>query len=339
MTPERLDALAQVFPQLKVGVVGDFCLDRYLDIDPALNELSIETGLPVHNVVQVRAMAGGAGTVLNNLVALRVGIIPAIGFCGEDGEGFELRRDLQTKAGVYLDHFLTTRDRRTFTYCKPMLHRKGEPPLELNRLDSKNWTPTPEPVQQQIIASLEAILPGLDALIVLEQVDRIETGVITSLVLKALDRLQRPGLLILADSRRGLGNYPDFVYKMNSAELRRLVASGHDLPIAEIAQQASELARRKNKRVFVTLSEKGLLGAEPTGEVECIPALPLRGPIDVVGAGDCVTANLVAALAAGATMREAMMIATCAASVVLHKLGVTGTANIAEIRQLLPELK
>jgi bifunctional ADP-heptose synthase (sugar kinase/adenylyltransferase) len=54
-----------------------------------------------------------------------------------------------------------------------------------------------------------------------------------------------------------------------------------------------------------------------------------------VGAGDCVTANLAAALAAGASLREALQLANAAASVVVHKLGTTGTASVAEIKGLL----
>ena len=38
---------------MRVAVVGDFCLDRYLEIDPTKQETSIETALPVHNVVNV----------------------------------------------------------------------------------------------------------------------------------------------------------------------------------------------------------------------------------------------------------------------------------------------
>ena len=44
---------------LRIGVVGDFFLDRYLHIDPAKAETSIETGLPVYNVVDVQEPAGG----------------------------------------------------------------------------------------------------------------------------------------------------------------------------------------------------------------------------------------------------------------------------------------
>jgi bifunctional ADP-heptose synthase (sugar kinase/adenylyltransferase) len=69
--------------------------------------------------------------------------------------------------------------------------------------------------------------------------------------------------------------------------------------------------------------------------VERLPALPVRGEIDVVGAGDCVTANLAAALAAGASLREALQLANAAASIVVHKLGTTGTASVAEIKKLL----
>ena len=80
-------------------VVGDFFLDRYLHIDPARTETSIETGLPVYNVVEVRSQPGAAGTILNNLVALGIGEIHAIGFCGDDGEGFELRQALAARSG------------------------------------------------------------------------------------------------------------------------------------------------------------------------------------------------------------------------------------------------
>jgi bifunctional ADP-heptose synthase (sugar kinase/adenylyltransferase) len=54
-----------------------------------------------------------------------------------------------------------------------------------------------------------------------------------------------------------------------------------------------------------------------------------------VGAGDAVTANLTAALAAGAELREALELANAAASVVIHQLGTTGTASVQQIRQAL----
>ena len=89
MTPERFHSLTARYPELCIAVVGDFCLDRYLEIDPLRSETSIETSLPVHNVVRVRAQPGGAGTIVNNLVALGVGRVVPVSFCGDDGEGYE----------------------------------------------------------------------------------------------------------------------------------------------------------------------------------------------------------------------------------------------------------
>jgi bifunctional ADP-heptose synthase (sugar kinase/adenylyltransferase) len=87
MNVDRFRAITHQYPQLCIGLTGDFFLDRYLHIDPARAETSIETGLPVHNVVAVRSQPGAAGTILNNLVALGVGEIHIVGYCGDDGEG------------------------------------------------------------------------------------------------------------------------------------------------------------------------------------------------------------------------------------------------------------
>ena len=50
------------------------------------------------------------------------------------------------------------------------------------------------------------------------------------------------------------------------------------------------------------------------------------GPTSVVSA---------AALAAGATLREAIELANAAASIVIHQLGTTGTASVEQLRELL----
>ncbi len=73
----------------------------------------------------------------------------------------------------------------------------------------------------------------------------------------------------------------------------------------------------------------------PARRPEHVPAHPVRGEIDIVGAGDAVTANLAAALAAGASQREAMELAMAAASIVIHQLGTTGTASIAQLARQL----
>src|SRR5439155_22108288 len=266
-----------------------------------------------------------------------VGEIHPIGFCGEDAEGFELRLALQARAGVEMGHFLATHLRRTFTYCKPLLMHPGKPPEELNRFDSKNWTPTPALVQGQILDAASQLAEDMDAFILLDQVDVPETGVVTRRVLELVDSIgkNRPDLLLLADSRRALRDFPSVTLKMNAAELCALSGAPQSGNLEEINTIAATLARKQGHCVFVTLSERGILGASPEGEVEPLPALPVRGPIDIVGAGDAVTANLAAAMAAGAPMLEAMEIAIAAASVVIHQLGTTGTASVSQVRSLL----
>lgn len=337
MNATRFQTITEQYAKLRVAVVGDFCLDRYLEIDPSKGEVSIETGLPVYNVVNVRSQPGAAGTILNNLVALGLGEIFPVGFAGADGEGFELRHALETKVGVTLDYFLQTSQRRTFTYCKPLILEAGKAPVELNRLDSKNWTPTPALLQGQLIDSLNDVAAQVDAIIVMDQVDIPGTGVVTRKLLEAIRGLSKsqPNKLILADSRRGLRGYPPVCFKMNAAELAAFSGIKGERTLDELKQSAAALAREQERDIFVTLAERGILGVSPQGSVEHVAALPVRGEIDIVGAGDAVTANLTAALSASATLRESLELANAAASVVIHQLGTTGTATVGQIEHLL----
>jgi rfaE bifunctional protein kinase chain/domain len=334
---QRFEALTARYSNLKIGLVGDFCLDRYLEIDPSKAETSIETGLTVYNVVHVRSQPGGAGTILNNLVALGIGTIYPVGFAGIDGEGMELRRAMRAKTGVDMRHFLSTRERRTFTYTKPLVLKPGQPPEELNRLDMKNWSATPPAVEGRLVDSLRKLAREVNAIVLLDQVDTANTGVVTTAMLDAIRAVRKdfPNLLILADSRRGLAGYPPVGLKMNRAELGALTGMARGADIEKLKATARELSQSHGNYVFITLSEQGILGANADGQVAHIPCLPVRGPIDIVGAGDAVTADLAAALAAGAELTEALELANAAASVVIHQLGTTGTASVDQVRALV----
>ena len=337
MTAERFEFITGRYPQLRVALLGDFCLDRYFDIDPARSEISIETGLPVHNITGVRCLPGAAGTVLNNLVALGVGTIRCLGLRGDDGEGFELHRALAARQGVDLAGFVAVPARNTFTYTKPLLHRAGQPPEELSRLDLKNFTPTPVDAQAAVVAAMDRIAgdpAGADAWMVMDQVDIPETGVVTAQVRERLGRLSaaHPNLPIVADSRRGLEGWPAAHWKMNAAELGRLTGRSLSDPSA-VVSAARSMAMSLKRPVFITLAERGMIGASAEGAVAHVPAYPVCGPIDIVGAGDSVSANLTAALAAGADLPEAMHLAMAAANCVIHQLGTTGTASVEQIRQ------
>ena len=121
--------------------------------------------------------------------------------------------------------------------------------------------------------------------------------------------------------------------KMNRGELKALSALKRKSALAEMRSAAVKLAQRNGQPVFVTLAEQGMMAAAPDGTAFERPALPVRGPIDIVGAGDAVTANLMAALAAGASISEAVELANAAASVVIHQLGTTGAASIDHLHE------
>src|SRR5262245_53872472 len=138
LTTDLIEHILSAIPQRTIGVLGDLFLDRYLDIDTNLDELSVETGKIAYQVTRVRSYPGAAGTVINNLAALGVGRIYPIAFIGDDGEGYELKQALRATRGVELGGVQPYPGRRTPTYTTPMYGTE-----EWNRLDIKNRTTTP----------------------------------------------------------------------------------------------------------------------------------------------------------------------------------------------------
>ncbi|HEV3146122.1 MAG TPA: PfkB family carbohydrate kinase [Gemmataceae bacterium] len=357
LNDQLLEQILERIPNLRIGVLGDLFLDRYLDIDAELDEPSLETGLTAYQVVRVRSQPGAAGTVINNLVALGVGTIIPIAVIGDDGEGYELRQALQQTASISLS-FLTSRsDRRTPTYAKPMRLELGQPAQELNRLDIKNRTPTPADAEQEILRHLEEIWPQVDALIVLDQVSEENCGVVTAQVRQRLAALggADPERFVLADSRERIGEFENVCLKPNQRECLRL--EGARLSYGHLSQEEREeiaatlvqggrldravadLARRKGRAVFCTCGEYGMFVAQPGKAAVLVSAYAVYGPIDPVGAGDSVSAGIACAAAAGANLVESAQFGNLIASITIRQLGTTGTASPAEVRSRWREVR
>jgi rfaE bifunctional protein kinase chain/domain len=314
-------------PGLTIGVLGDLFLDRYLDIDPALTESSIETGLDAYQVVRVRSNPGAAGTVINNLVALGVKEVCALAVIGDDGEGYELRQALD-RQGVSSRWLVQDSSRRTPTYTKPMLGER-----ELNRLDIKNRSPLPRAAEDAVLHSLMELWPRLDALVVLDQVSEADCGVVTARVRDRLAELgtAKPERLILADSRERIGLFRSVWLKPNQGECVRAMPG-------ELADSIRALARQCGRPVFCTRGEHGILVSDPRSDPLqewLVPALPVAGPIDPVGAGDSISAALACAIAAGASLPQAAAFANIVASITIRQLGTTGTASAQQIREIV----
>lgn len=335
MNTDRLNTLLSCFPDHTILVVGDFFLDKYLIIEHALAEISLETGLEAHQVVAVRCQPGAAGTVTSNLRAMDVNVI-ALGVIGDDGEGFELIRGLW-RTGVDTDALIVQADRFTPTYTKPMLREPDGSAQELNRLDIKNRSPLPAAVEDQLIKTLRGLLPRVNAVIVADQVPEKDCGAITERVREEICALAcaYPSVAFIADSRERIGLFRDVLLKPNQREAARAVQpelSGEpDRALAEAC--GLTLYRRSGQPVFLTLGADGILTFHADGPTH-IPAVPVTGPIDIVGAGDATMAGIAAALCAGATVPEAAEIGCLAAAVTIQQIGATGTASRAQIREL-----
>ena len=337
-----IEQVLAALPHKTVGVLGDLFLDRYLDIDATLTEPSVETGLDAYQVVRVRSYPGALGTVINNLAALGVGRIYPIAVVGDDGEGYELKQALAKMHAVLPGGIVTRPDRRTPTYTKPMLCEPGKPPRELNRLDIKNRTPTPPGTEEVVLTLLTEAWPRLDALIVLDQVSEEDCGVVTRRVRERLAELgeREPGKFVLADSRERIGEFRAVHVKPNEAELGKWMPVVPERESDPELSQINAFAARIGRPVFLTLGGRGILIAEPSQRagLHLVPAYPVTGPTDPVGAGDSCSAGITCAITAGASPEEAAAFGNLIASITVQQIGVTGTATPEQVRRRWAEV-
>jgi bifunctional ADP-heptose synthase (sugar kinase/adenylyltransferase) len=331
LSASRLDAILTALPRLTIGLVGDLFLDRYLELQPA-GEMSIETGLEAHQVVHIRNSPGALGTVMNNLAALGVGLLVPATVIGDDGHGYDLLREVR-RLPVDTQNIVCSPERLTPTYIKPM-QPIGEDWRELNRLDVRTRAPLTAAVQEMLCERLAVVWQSSDGLIVLDQVNEPNCGVVNQIVRRFLQILSArdPQKLVYVDSRQRLRDFSFGVLKGNRAEIAG--ASGID-PAADLPsfhRAAASLADKTKIPVFCTLGELGTLVATPDGNTAIAPAVAVTGPIDIVGAGDSATSGIVTALLCGASPLEAAAFGNLVASITIQQLGTTGTASPDQVR-------
>jgi len=336
LSTERLDELLARFPSRRIAVLGDFFLDKYLDVDPAFAETSVETGKTAHQVVDVRCSPGAAGTVVNNLAALGTGTIHAIGAIGDDGEGYSLRQEL-AKRGCAADGLLVSPALRTPTYLKPRDAANPDLSGEHSRYDTKNRVRTPDDVVRAVVASLDRLLPELDAVVIADQVEAAEQGIVTAAVRAAVAEraLRHPYVVFWADSRRRIRLFRNVITKPNQFEAagRDDPQPGEEIRLHALAKSLPELRAETGAPVVVTRGAAGALVSDP--DFTLIPGVRLEGPLDTTGAGDSVTAGAVLALSAGATLPEAALTGMLVASITVQQLATTGTATPQQVRERL----
>lgn len=337
MDANRLGELTSRFDSCRIAVVGDYFLDKYLDFDPALEEISIETGRPAHQVVRIRHSPGAAGNIVGNLVSLGAGEVLPIGFTGDDGEGYDLRGDIGS-LGCSDSMILKVPKLHTPTYLKPCDSVIGGIEGERDRYDTKNRERFPGRYEQEIVEMLKRIVPGVDAVIVADQADEEDCGVITCTVRDVISELaeQYPETIFWVDSRTRIGLFRNAILKPNASEAIAAVLPGYDGPIDdEMVFEAGEKLRvSSGKPVFLTCSERGMMIFDETGGIS-VRGVRIEGPTDPTGAGDSATSAAVLALASGASNAEAALVANLVGSITVQQLGATGRATVAELTDRL----
>ncbi|HYW06447.1 MAG TPA: PfkB family carbohydrate kinase [Longimicrobium sp.] len=323
LTRARLEGLLERAPGLRVAVVGDLMLDVYLI--GSVSRISPEAPVPVVHVTEERIALGGAANVAANVVALGAAC-DVVGYVGSDAAGAQIWGALAGLDGGAVHPRLVERaDRPTTTKTRVVARHQ-----QVVRFDRERDDDLPDECVEELVRHVREAVAGADAL-VLEDYNK---GVLVPAVIRAaLDAARDAGIPSVVDPKfRNFFAYGGAtVFKPNAVELGTAMGTalraGDDewLEHARIAAGATHL--------LLTLGEDGMaLRSEGGGSLR-IPTVA-REVYDVSGAGDTVTAFLAVALAAGATIEEAAILANLAAGIEVGKPGVA-VVTPHELRAML----
>lgn len=316
------------FPKVRVLVVGDVCLDRWCQYDPALADPSRETGIPRVGVVATEVTPGAAGTVANNVAALRAQVA-VLGMVGTDGFGYELGRALEAR-GIATDLLVRSEEVPTFTYTKLINCQTGRE--DLPRIDFVNTRPLTEELDRELVRRLEQSSPDYDVILVSDQAETDAGGVVTPAMRGALAGIAAifPRIVIWVDSRMRVEHFRGVIAKPNRQEAEAACMRA----FGRIDYQ--ELRRlTESPLLVITYGGDGALviGAHGSTRVE---SRRVENPVDICGAGDSFSAGAALALKITGDPIAAARFGNLVASITIMKKG-TGTASPEELIAALTE--
>jgi D-beta-D-heptose 7-phosphate kinase / D-beta-D-heptose 1-phosphate adenosyltransferase len=319
-TDRELAAVVRHFSRARILVVGDVILDRYR-IGNA-HRLSPEAPIPVLRPTRQHDTAGGAANVAMNVVTLGAHVVLA-GVIGDDDAGKAVSRLLGDHARIETA-LIVAPDRPTTAKTRFIAGAH-----QLLRLDEETTAALDEPTARALLQRIDQALSGVDVVILSDYAK----GVLCDPVLgDLLDMIAARGKPVIADPKR-----PDFrayrgvtVLTPNELEVRAAthIDAEHDAE-ADRAGRAA-LDATGGEAVLVTRSAKGATLVR-RGEASMHFPAHAREVADVSGAGDTVVAALAVALAAGASLPEAAMLANVTAGI---SVGKPGTATVAQTELL-----
>jgi D-beta-D-heptose 7-phosphate kinase/D-beta-D-heptose 1-phosphate adenosyltransferase len=315
MDLQSLQGLLHRLDGARVLVVGDVMLDRFVYGD--VSRVSAEAPIPVLAHARESSMLGGAGNVARNIGALG-GEAVLVGLLGADGAAREVVRLLE--AEPRLQGALVT-DAARPTTVKMRFASAGQ---QLLRVDTESVAPAPAQAQGALVREIESRAAGAGAILLSDY----GKGVLTQVVIDACHTAARAhGARLVIDSKaRRFGHYGEAdLIKPNAAELARAT----DMPTETDAEVEAALAKALDgceaRAILVTRAARGMSLAR-RGQGVRHASRPPPEVYDTAGAGDTALAALGLALAAGASMEEAMHLALIASSLVVQKAGVASVS-------------
>jgi D-glycero-beta-D-manno-heptose-7-phosphate kinase len=292
-----------------VLVVGDVMVDRF--IVGTVTRISPEAPVPVVRYRSEHTRLGGAANVAHNLAALGARV-SLVGVVGADRTAVRLREQL-VEAGLDVAGLVEDRGRPTVEKVRIIAGRNQQ----VARIDYEDDADASGDVETQLVECIARLGGSARVLLVSDYLK----GTITRNVMGALLGLQRAGAPLLVDPKiphldryRGATLVTPNNHEAETAT-HRVIRSDDDA-------RAAGLDFRKRAgcdAVLITRGEHGMWLSSETIE-GAVPATA-REVADVTGAGDTVVATLALAMAAGASLAEAAVLANHAAGVKVGKFG------------------
>jgi bifunctional ADP-heptose synthase (sugar kinase/adenylyltransferase) len=321
-----------------IAVIGDFCLDQYINIDSDLDQIYYYTDLDIYGISDIVYSPGGAGNVAKNLKNLNINTF-CIGLFGDDGSGYQLKKILKEN-GINTEGLLTSDEKITNTVLKPV--RKSPDGIrKLNEMVTCNQIKTSENLNKAVQQKLNEIVPQMDAVVIVEQFDNEECGILTPETKDFLNKLAltHESIYFLADSKKYINKYFNMFLKCNQYEFTNTMLGNSKFNLNNISKNdIVELSRQVSnaKGIFITAGAEGVL-VNHFNEIREINAVPVNSPTDTCGAGDSSTAGIISAMCMGYDIYEAALLGNIIASVTVTQLNTTGIAYVKDIKKILSD--
>jgi rfaE bifunctional protein kinase chain/domain len=345
----RLQRLLPRFRKVRVAVLGDLMLDRYLWGNA--NRLSPEAAVPVVDFVSQNDCLGGAANVAANLAALgaQVQLFGVLGgkktqkTTADDEAGAAFRLKLR-EAGVADAGVLADSSRITTVKTRIIARHH-----HIVRVDHERRDPLTTETEERLFRALAAALKSLDAVVVSDYDKGLISDPFSGRVLHACHQSKVP-VFVKPKFARFLPYPGARAVVCNTKEASFYVTRNVSDDKSVEESLPALLSRFGCAAVVITRGEKGMSLFEENSQSPLHIAATssdltyarlgiARSPsgrqvLDLTGAGDTVLSVLSVASAAGATLPDAVNLANIAAGVVVSKLG-TATVSPAELSAAL----